>query len=47
MLAKMVWLEIKLFAREPLTLIFTLALPLLILMVLGGIFGGRPNHGGP
>jgi ABC-2 type transport system permease protein len=45
-LAKMVWLEIKLFAREPITLIFTLALPLLILMVLGGIFRGHPIHGG-
>ena len=45
-LAKMVWLEIKLFAREPITLIFTLALPLLILMVLGGIFRGHPIHSG-
>jgi ABC-2 type transport system permease protein len=42
----MVWLEIKLFAREPITLIFTLALPLLILMLLGGIFGGNPIHHG-
>ena len=45
-LAKMVWLEIKLFAREPITLIFTLALPLLILMVLGGIFRGHPIQSG-
>lgn len=46
MLLKMVWLEIKLFVREPVTLIFTLALPLLILVLLGGIFGGRPAEQG-
>ena len=45
-LSKMVWLEIKLLVREPLTLIFTLALPLLILMVLGGIFRSHPIDSG-
>lgn len=38
MLRKMSWLELKLFAREPVTVLFTLALPLLILYVLGGVF---------
>lgn len=38
MLLRLTWIEIKLLAREPLTLIFTFALPLLILVVLGGIF---------
>lgn len=38
MLLRLTWVEIKLLAREPLTLIFTFALPLLILVVLGGIF---------
>ncbi|HEY9376043.1 MAG TPA: ABC transporter permease [Jiangellaceae bacterium] len=37
-LPKMSWLELKLFAREPITVLFTLALPLLILYVLGGVF---------
>jgi ABC-2 type transport system permease protein len=46
MLLKMVWLEIKLFVREPITLIFTLALPLMILVVLGGIFRGHPIEKG-
>jgi ABC-2 type transport system permease protein len=34
----MSWLELKLFLREPITVLFTLALPLLILYVLGGVF---------
>jgi len=38
MLLRLTWVEIKLLAREPLTLIFTFGLPLLILLVLGGIF---------
>ena len=37
-LLKMCWLELKLFSREPITVLFTLALPLLILYVLGGVF---------
>jgi ABC-2 type transport system permease protein len=37
-LRKMSWLELKLFTREPVTVLFTLALPLLILYVLGGVF---------
>jgi ABC-2 type transport system permease protein len=38
MLRKMSWLELKLFAREPITVLFVLALPLVVLYVLGGVF---------
>ena len=37
------WTEAKLFLREPMTVAFTLALPLLFLFVLGGVFGNAPN----
>ena len=37
------WTEAKLFLREPMTVAFTLALPLLFLFVLGGVFGNSPN----
>jgi len=36
------WLELKLFLREPLTVVFSLLLPLIILFVLGGVFGNEP-----
>jgi hypothetical protein len=39
LLAKMSWLEQKLFLREPLTVLFALALPLVVLFVMGGVFG--------
>jgi ABC-2 type transport system permease protein len=42
----MTWMEQKLFLREPLTVVFTLALPLLILFVMGGIFGNTPDPDG-
>lgn len=42
----MTFTELKLFAREPLTVVFTLALPLLILFVMGGIFGNTPDPEG-
>jgi ABC-2 type transport system permease protein len=38
-LAKMTWLELKLFLREPLTVLFAVVLPLMILFVMGGVFG--------
>ncbi|MDJ0953341.1 MAG: ABC transporter permease [Acidimicrobiia bacterium] len=41
LLAKMSWLEMKLFLREPLTVLFALALPLLVLFVMGGVFGNE------
>ena len=40
-LLKMTWLEQKLFLREPLTVLFALALPLVILFVMGGVFGNE------
>ncbi|HEX6470187.1 MAG TPA: ABC transporter permease [Streptosporangiaceae bacterium] len=38
-LSKSTAVEAKLFLREPLTVAFTLALPLLFLFVMGGVFG--------
>jgi ABC-2 type transport system permease protein len=40
---KMTWVEVKLFIREPITMVFTLALPLIMLYVLGGVFGNTPS----
>ena len=37
------WTEAKLFLREPMTVAFTLVLPLLFLFVLGGVFGNKPD----
>jgi ABC-2 type transport system permease protein len=37
----MTWLELKLFLREPLTVLFALVLPLLVLFVMGGVFGNE------
>ncbi|MGA3056735.1 MAG: ABC transporter permease [Candidatus Limnocylindrales bacterium] len=45
-LAKLTWVEIKLFIREPLTMIFSLAFPLLVLFVMGGVFGNTPDPKG-
>ena len=42
-LARSTSIEAKLFLREPLTVVFTLALPLLFLFVLGGVFGNKAN----
>ena len=42
-LFKLSWVEIKLFVREPITLVFTLALPVLFLFVMGGVFGNTPD----
>mgnify|MGYP001812226522 FL=1 len=44
--AKLSWVELKLFLREPLTVVFSLALPLIILFVLGGVFGNDPAQPG-
>ncbi len=41
---KLSWVELKLFAREPLTVVFSLALPVFILVVLGGVFGDQPTE---
>lgn len=37
----MSWLELKLFLREPLTVLFAFALPLTVLFVMGGVFGNE------
>jgi ABC-2 type transport system permease protein len=44
-LRKLVWTELKLFLREPVTVIFTLALPLMVLYILGGVFGNETATG--
>jgi ABC-2 type transport system permease protein len=43
-LFKLTWVEIKLFVREPITVVFTLALPIIFLFVMGGVFGNTPNE---
>lgn len=42
--AKLAWVEMKLFAREPMTLVFALALPVVLLLVLGSVFGNDPEE---
>jgi ABC-2 type transport system permease protein len=36
-------IELKLFFREPITMIFTFGLPLIFLPVMGSVFGNAPN----
>jgi ABC-2 type transport system permease protein len=45
-LAKLTATELRLFLREPITVVFTLALPLMILYILGGVFGNEADAGG-
>ncbi len=45
-LRKMTWMEIKLFVREPLTVVFTFAFPFLVLVVMGQVFGNTPDPEG-
>ena len=40
-LLKLTWIEIKLLVREPVTLLFSFAFPVLVLVLLGGIFGSQ------
>ena len=42
-LLKMIWMEAKLFLREPVGFFFTLVFPLLLLFLFGSIFGNKPN----
>jgi ABC-2 type transport system permease protein len=42
-LLRTTWVELKLFRREPLTVVVTLGLPLVLLYVLGGVFGNTPD----
>jgi len=46
-LLKLSWVEIKLFVREPITMVFTLALPVLFLFAMGGVFGNTPDKDDP
>jgi ABC-2 type transport system permease protein len=39
-LRELAWVELKLFVREPLSVVFVLVLPLVMLYVLNGVFGG-------
>jgi ABC-2 type transport system permease protein len=41
--AKMTWVELKLFAREPLALVFAFAFPLVVLVVLVASFPNTPD----
>lgn len=41
-LLKMTWMETKLFLREPVGVFFTLAFPLMLLLLFGSIFGNTP-----
>ena len=41
-LAKLTWIEVKLFAREPIAVVFVFAFPLVVLLVLAGVFS-RPE----
>ena len=43
---RLTWLELKLLLREPLTVVFSLVLPLIILFVLGGVFGNEASQPG-
>ena len=39
---KLTWLEMKIFAREPLGLFGTVALPVVVFVVVGRVLGRRP-----
>jgi ABC-2 type transport system permease protein len=40
---RLTWVELKLFAREPLSVIFAVAFPLAMLVTLSGVFGTKPT----
>lgn len=42
-LAKLTWVEMKLFGRDPLAAFFTLAFPVLLLVLFGNVFGNAPS----
>lgn len=44
---KLTWVEFKLFTREPLALVFSLAFPLFVLFVLAGVFGNTAEPDEP
>jgi ABC-2 type transport system permease protein len=42
-LVELTWVELKLFAREPTTVVFVMVLPVVILYVLNGVFGTQSD----
>lgn len=44
-LLRLTYTEFKLFVREPAAVFFTLAFPVLVVLLFGSIFGGYPVHG--
>jgi ABC-2 type transport system permease protein len=40
-LLKLTWIELKLFLREPMTIVFTFAFPVVLMFVLGEVFGNQ------
>jgi len=42
-LFKLSWVELKLFIREPIIMFFTLGLPIIMLFVMGEVFGNIPD----
>jgi ABC-2 type transport system permease protein len=42
-LTKLTWMEFKLIFREPVAVFFTLAFPLLLMIIFGTIFGNEPE----
>ncbi|MEX2080231.1 MAG: ABC transporter permease [Dehalococcoidia bacterium] len=45
--AKLTWIEVKLFLREPLAVIFAFAFPFFVLFVLAGVFGNDLDDADP
>jgi ABC-2 type transport system permease protein len=46
-LAKLTWVELKLFLREPFAVIFSFVFPVVVLVVLAGIFGNEADEAFP
>ncbi len=46
-LGKLTWLEVKIFVREPMGVIGTVAIPVVVFLVLGRALGGRVAAGSP
>lgn len=45
MVNRLVWTELKLMLREPLTLVFVFAFPVVTMLIIGGAFGTKPTQG--
>jgi len=46
-LGRLTWIEMKLFVRDPLAVIFTFAFPIFMLVVLAGVFGNEIDASDP